>query len=218
VIDKKDFGRLRVSLTNVAMLRGKDENHAGQEGIWGVKCDFVFTSLDTQRSYLLAQNAQVYQRNHYAARAHGIGQLIDSDGHVWQLIEHKGLSSVACTIKGNPTSIGRYISSGTHFEAFNDSGGIGGKVPIEEDATKWTGDLDTIIYDKPLKASLVFSVLDESGKSEFQKKNVSAFRLESQLVMGVPEVAGKDVKYSLERLVFDKIVVPKADSDAKIGK
>jgi hypothetical protein len=198
------------------MLKGR--NDRGDEGITGVKCDFVFTNLDLNRSYQLAQNAQV-EGGYMKGRSWSIGQLTDSDGHIWKLVEHKGLSSVACSPVGTPASIVHYITGGTHIEAFNSSGGVGGLTADgEKDAAKWTGGFDTIEPGKSFAASLVFSVLQYNFNVPYPEpqKSVSSFRLESQFVVGAVEPGGKekDIKYSLERLVLDKITVPAAGNSA----
>ncbi len=204
-IATKEIGRLRITLKNVSLLKGKSgDNRQPDDLIRGVVCSFEFTNLDLQKTLKIAHNAEaVFSPNRYVRRS----KLSDSAGHEWKLSETTGLPLVACGSGGDPTSIVQLILSDKHTTP-DHLFGRGPEYPIV-----WGGDFVSIEPGKTSRVSMTFYDLNEDcQRTDYGAKSIDFFQLESELVIGVTEPGNKIATYRLEALVFDKIIAPNSSA------
>jgi hypothetical protein len=200
-IATKEIGRLRIALKNVAPLREKSRNsRTGDELIRGFVCSFEFTNLDLRETLKVAYNGERRSGNCYLGRS----KLTDSAGKEWTLFDATGLPMVATatTSGGDPTAIARLIQTGEHTDewfAYHQHG-------------TWGGDFVSIEPGKTDRVTMKFCNVDNEGRpTDYRAKSVDFFQLESELIVCASDPGNKEVKYSLEALVLDKVIMPKTE-------
>jgi len=195
-IATKEIGRLRVTLKNVVPLK---ESGAGS-AVVGVVCSFDFANLDLRKILTLAHNGQ------YRNDGNGIescSTLSDASGHEWRLRGSNGLPGVGCDGENSHSNIVQIIRSGERVDSI-------GQLHNTFHKAKWYGSFVTIEPGASKRVSMTFryTALKNQDKGV---STIDSFQLDSELIVGIADPGSKDIVYSLETLLFDKVVMSETD-------
>ena len=208
-IASKDIGSLRVVLKSVLPLKLKAEN--GQS-LNGIRCSFEFINLDTQRSLVVAANAEAGRQPGLYATGGGTTEgsalgdllrttLVDDRGTVWKLYR-SGVSNV--------TGLGVVSPGRTKGQAFSPS-----EIPDllkRQDATDTSTfrDRDNIFVwgsTTPIPPGQSVSVM-MNFREDKDEATLGApptfFQFNGEIVVGIA-TTGTKKSYSLHNFTFDQV-------------
>lgn len=194
-IATKDLGSLRVVLKSVTPIKASDGDKAG------LRCVFDFINRDTVRTLAVAMNAA---RDEGYTSDRDISQvayqlrsgIVDENAAAWRLFAPRmsGLSFVRSGVTREPSEIASLL----------------------EKRDRLSSDVDTTLDSRPFVAgpmtpiepgqtlSVVMDFVSQASRAMVPR----TIQLNSEIVIGVPNLPGGKKSYSLQNMTFDQITLP----------
>ncbi|HEX2839360.1 MAG TPA: FlgO family outer membrane protein [Phycisphaerales bacterium] len=234
----REVGPLTVTLRNVVkhVAHTQTRDPSDSQAVPSIRCTFDLTNRDLQRSVVFAANQKLgqmrYDYDNLPTMAGLRGEVVDSAGNRWRLLDARGISAV-CAFETGSTN-----GSDTTTAAFAQSN-PGGIVDAIRTAAKceglwaenkryWSGSLDTIGTGETVRMTVDFvPTAPPEPTDRWEKKAPTPyawpthFQFDMELVLGTfaeneDPLKAKDLR--LRNLTIDRIDLPIDVSDSEADK